>query len=306
MPRNTGTQHSIYKPINGHKMKKTFIAALAIILSFQFSTFNLAMAQSPDVTIKRGKATMDEAYYYQLKQKAEAYNQLAEQNEQLQKSLDEANANLRKNQPPKIVSFNDSASYAIGKDIATSWQQQNLGLNLMIVAQSLTDMAQGKNNWSRQTMTPILQRFQSQFEQRQQEKQKNMMASLDKNKADGAKFLKENSNNKSVYTTKSGLQYRKLKDGNGKRPTINNTVKVHYTGKLIDGTTFDSSIEQGEPIEIPVGAAIPGWAEGLQLMDEGSKYMLYIPYNLGYGENPVGDIPPGSTLIFEVELLEIK
>lgn len=264
-----------------------------------------AMAQSPEVTIKKGKAKMDEAYYYQLKQKAEELHQMELQIEEMQKKLDMANAALKQNQPPKIITFNDSASYAIGKDIATSWQQQKLGLNLEVVAQSLIDMARGKNNWSRQTMTPILQRFQKQFDQRQQQKQQEMMASLDKNKEEGAKFLKENSNNKSVYTTKSGLQYRKIKEGNGKRPTINNTVKVHYTGKLLDGTVFDSSVERGEPMEFPVGAVISGWTEGLQLMDEGSKYLLYIPYNLAYGENPVGDIPPGSTLIFEVELIEI-
>lgn len=284
-------------------MKKTLFAA--VVLSFVGLQFNAALAQTPDVTIKRGKATMDEAYYYQLKQKADTFSKMEQQNNLLKKSLDDANAELKKKQAPKISTFNDSASYAIGKDIATSWQQQKLGINLEVVAQSLIDMAKGKNNWSRQTMNPILQRFQREFEQRQQKKQQEMMASLDKNKEEGAKFLKENANNKSVYTTKSGLQYRKLKDGNGKRPTANSTVKVHYTGKLLDGTVFDSSVERGEPMEFPVGAVIPGWTEGLQLMDEGSKYMLYIPYNLAYGENPAGEIPPGSTLIFEVELLEI-
>lgn len=287
-------------------MKKHIFTVTAVVFALQFACISPAMAQSPDVTIKRGKATMDEAYYYQLKQKADAYNQLEQDNEAIQKKLDEANKQLRQNQPTPIVSFNDSASYAIGKDIATSWQQQNLGINLLVVARSLTDMAQGKNNWTRSTMTPILQRFQQEFEKRQKEKQDKMMASIDKNKEDGAKFLKENANNKSVYTTKSGLQYRKIREGNGKHPTINSTVKVHYTGKLIDGTIFDSSVERGEPMEFPVGAVIPGWTEGLQLMDEGSKYILYIPYNLGYGENPVGDIPPGSTLVFDVELLEVK
>jgi FKBP-type peptidyl-prolyl cis-trans isomerase len=248
---------------------------------------------------------MDEAYYYQLKQKADAYSQMEEQNAKLQQALENANSELKKKQAPQIKTFNDSASYAIGKDIATNWQQQNLGINLEVVAQSLIDMAHGKNRWDRKTMSPILQRFQQQFEQRQQQKHKEMMASLDKNKEEGAKFLKENANNKSVYTTKSGLQYRKLKEGNGKHPTANSTVKVHYTGKLIDGKVFDSSVERGEPMEFPVGAVIPGWTEGLQLMDEGSKYILYIPYNLAYGENPAGEIPPGSTLIFEVELIEI-
>ena len=284
-------------------MKRLFLtAAIFSVFCFQFP---LSQAQTPDVTIKRGKATMDEAYYYQLKQKADAYNNLTEQNELLQKQLDNANAELKKKQAPQIKTFNDSASYAIGKDIATTWQQQKLGINLEIVAQSLTDMAKGKNNWSRQTMTPILQRFQREFEQREQQKRQEMMASKDKNKEEGAKFLKENANNKSVYTTKSGLQYRKIKEGNGKRPTINNTVRVHYTGKLLNGTVFDSSVERGEPMDFPVGAVIPGWTEGLQLMDEGSKYILYIPDNLAYGDNPTGEIPPGSTLIFEVELIEI-
>lgn len=264
------------------------------------------MAQSPEVTIKKGKASMDEAYYYQLKQKADAYNKMVTQNEDLQNKLNEAQKQINKNQPPKIATFNDSASYAIAKDIATNWQQQDLGLNLMVVGQSFIDIAQGKNNWSRSMMNPILQRFQQQFDRRQREKQDKMMASKDKNKEEGAKFLKENANNKSVYTTKSGLQYRKIKGGNGVRPTSSSVVKVHYTGKLLDGTTFDSSVDRGEPMEFPVGAVIPGWTEGLQLMDVGSKYMLYIPSELAYGDNPVGDIPPGSTLIFEVELLEVK
>lgn len=269
-------------------------------------TLGAVMAQAPEVTIKRGKATVDEAYYYQLKQKAEAYNKLEQDNERMKKDLDFAVSELNKKKAPKIQTFNDSASYAIGKDLANSWQQQNLGINLEIVAQSLLDIVHNENTWSRSMMTPILQRFQKNFEERQQRKQQEMMGSLDKNKEAGAAFLKENANNKSIYTTKSGLQYKKLRDGNGKRPNANSTVKVHYTGTLIDGTKFDSSIDRGEPIEFPVGAVIPGWTEGLQLMDEGSKYMLYIPYTLGYGEQPVGDIPPGSTLIFEVELLEIK
>lgn len=276
-----------------------------LILCCGIAMMSAAFAQAPDVSIKRGKATLDEAYYYQLKQKADAYNKLTEKNEELQKQLDNANTQLKKKQSPTIKTFNDSASYAIGKDLANNWQRQNLGLNLRIVAQSLIDIAEGKNQWNDNTLQPILRRFQQQFDQREQEKRSKMMASLDKNKDEGAKFLKENANNKSVYTTKSGLQYKVIKKGNGKRPTANSTVKVHYTGKLIDGTKFDSSVDRGLPAEFPVGAVIPGWTEGLQLMDEGSTYMLYIPYNLGYGENPVGDIPPGSTLVFEVELIEI-
>ena len=271
-------------------------------------TLTLA-AQTPEVTIKKGKATMDEAYYYQLKQNADEAKRLNEQIESLQQQLNNTKRELsteqKKNKLVEIKSFTDSASYAIGKDLASNWQRQDLGLNLRVVAQSLIDMANGKNNWTQAQMSPILRRFQSEFEKREQKKRDEMMASLSKNKDEGSAFLKENAQKKGVKTTKSGLQYEILKAGNGKHPTANSTVKVHYTGKLINGTVFDSSIERGEPMEFPVGAVIPGWTEGLQLMDEGSKYMLFIPYNLGYGENPVGNIPPGSTLIFEVELIKI-
>lgn len=266
-------------------------------------------AQSPEVTVKRGKATMDEAYYYQLKQNADEAKRLSEQIDALQQQLNNTKRELtneqNKNKTVEIKTFTDSASYAIGKDLATNWQRQELGLNLRVVAQSLIDMANGKNNWTQAQMSPILRRFQSEFEKREQKKREDMMSSVGKNKEEGEAFLKENGKKKEVKTTKSGLQYQVLQKGNGKRPTANSTVKVHYTGKLLNGKVFDSSVERGEPMEFPVGAVIPGWTEGLQLMDEGSKYMLYIPYNLAYGENPVGDIPPGSTLIFEVELIQI-
>ena len=125
-------------------------------------------------------------------------------------------------------------------------------------------------------------------------------------KEKGEKFLAENAKRDGVKVTPSGLQYEVLEATIGQKPQATDKVRVHYEGTLIDGTVFDSSVERGEPLEFPVGAVIPGWTEGLQLMDEGSKYILYIPYNLGYGEQPAGAIPAGSTLIFEVELLEIN
>lgn len=280
-------------------MKKIIISIIAIC------TLPAITAHAQDVTIKKGKATIDEAYYYQLKQKADAYNALTQQVEQLTQELEQTKKELKKKEPIQLRTFNDSASYAIARDIANSWQQQELGINLQAVAQSFSDLSKGVNNWSRETMQPLLQRFQTQFEDRQKKKHDEMMGSLDKNKAEGAKFLAENANNKSVYTTNSGLQYKILKSGNGKHPTANSVCKLHYTGKLINGKVFDSSVERGTPIESPVNRFIPGWVEGLQLMDEGSKYILYIPYNLAYGESPAGEIPPGSTLIFEVELIEI-
>jgi FKBP-type peptidyl-prolyl cis-trans isomerase FklB len=119
-------------------------------------------------------------------------------------------------------------------------------------------------------------------------------------------FLENNKKKEGVITTPSGLQYEVIKMGTGPKPTAESTVRVHYTGTLIDGTEFDSSVKRGQPVEFPVIGVIPGWTEALQLMPVGSKFKLYIPENLGYGAQGAGDvIKPFSTLIFEVELLDI-
>ena len=125
------------------------------------------------------------------------------------------------------------------------------------------------------------------------------------NKAENERFLEENKLRPEVTTTESGLQYEVLKAGKGKKPQATDKVKVHYHGTLIDGTVFDSSVERGEPIEFSLNGVIAGWTEGLQLMPVGSKYKFYIPQQLGYGSHAAGSIPPYSTLIFEVELLDI-
>ena len=124
--------------------------------------------------------------------------------------------------------------------------------------------------------------------------------------AENQAFLEENKKAAGVIVTDSGLQYEILTEGNGAKPTAESTVRVHYTGSLIDGTVFDSSVKRGTPAEFPVGGVIKGWTEALQLMPVGSKWRLTIPHNLAYGERGAGaSIPPFATLVFEVELLDI-
>ena len=262
-------------------MKKTaLLLAIALLCGAQ-------MVGAQEVKIKKGKATMTEAQYNELKAKAEAY--------------EEAQAELaRLKAKPQPVSFNDSASYAIGCDVYKSWQQQNLGINGIMAGQAMIDCAKGQSTWNDQMTRPLLMRFQQEFEARQR-------AGVQDNIKAGEKFMREISNNKSVYTTASGLKYQRVREGSSTEcPKATDRVKVHYKGSLIDGTVFDSSYDRGEPITFQLNQVIPGWTEGLQKMEVGSKYILYVPYNLGYGEQQAGSIPPGSTLIFEVELLEIN
>lgn len=127
-----------------------------------------------------------------------------------------------------------------------------------------------------------------------------------KQQKEGADFLTANSQRAEVTVTDSGLQYEVLLAGDGAKPNADQTVEVHYHGTLIDGTVFDSSVKRGESISFPVNGVIAGWVEALQLMAVGSKWKLFIPANLGYGDRAQGPIPAGSTLIFEVELLAIK
>ena len=128
-----------------------------------------------------------------------------------------------------------------------------------------------------------------------------------KSAAEGEKFLAENKTKEGVKTTASGLQYKVIKEGTGAQPKANDTVSVNYRGTLIDGTEFDSSYKRGQPATFPVSGVIKGWTEALQLMKSGSKYQLFIPASLAYGDRGAGrDIAPNSTLIFEVELLDVK
>ena len=139
----------------------------------------------------------------------------------------------------------------------------------------------------------------------QQAGQDQMKKMAEGNSKAGKEFLEANAKKDGVKVTASGLQYQVITEGTGVKPTAEDRVKVHYTGTLLDGTKFDSSVDRGEPAEFGVSQVIPGWTEGLQIMPAGSKYIFWIPSGLAYGERGAGQIPPYSTLVFDLELVSI-
>lgn len=200
----------------------------------------------------------------------------------------------------KLKNGVDSVSYALGilygKNIQSSGFQ---AINADIFGQTVQKVI--LNETLEMTHDQAIAIANRQYQKIQQLK-------YEKNLKDGRTFLNNNKNAPSVVTLPSGLQYRIVKQGTGAKPTIDDKVTVHYHGTLIDGTVFDSSVERNQPIELTVSHVIPGWIEALQLMPIGSKWMLYVPSELAYGENPRpgGPIEPNSALIFEVELLSIN
>lgn len=200
----------------------------------------------------------------------------------------------------------DKLSYALGLGIGRQLSQMGAAdLNIDDFAQAVKDMIDGKEP---QVATAEAQQIVEDFFRKQEEKQRAEAAEKYKGaKSEGEKYLSENAKKEGVVTLPSGLQYQVLKEGNGKSPKATDKVVCHYEGMLIDGTMFDSSVQRGEPATFPLNGVIAGWTEGLQLMKEGAKYRFYIPYQLGYGERGAGaSIPPFATLVFDVELIEVK
>lgn len=199
----------------------------------------------------------------------------------------------------------DKVSYALGLGIGRQLSQMGAGeLNIDDFAQAIKDVIAGeKLKVSDSEAQTIVQ----DFFKKQEEKQRAAAAEAGKAAREaGEKYLAENAKKEGVVTLPSGLQYKVLTEGNGKKPKATDKVKCHYEGMLVDGTLFDSSIQRGEPATFPLNGVIAGWTEGLQLMAEGSKYRLFIPYNLGYGERGAGaSIPPYAALVFDVELIEV-
>lgn len=200
---------------------------------------------------------------------------------------------------PALRSGLDSASYAFGTSMANNLKGNGLtALNYEQLVRGLKDAFAGK---------PLLL-----SQDKSQEAITKVFSAAGKQKfatniAAGKTFLEQNKKQTGVHTTASGLQYVVVKEGQGIKPKATDTVLVHYTGTLLDGKKFDSSYDRNEPLSLPLSGVIKGWTEGVQLMSPGSKYKFFIPYNMAYGERGAGqDIPPYSTLIFDIELLKVN
>ena len=193
----------------------------------------------------------------------------------------------------------EKVSYSLGINIATSVKSQGMEtIDVNSVAKAISDVFEENDfDISEEEGLQLLQEYFKNISEIKQEKAKE----------EEEKYLSENASREGVITTESGLQYEIINSGNGPKPSADDQVTVHYHGKLINDTVFDSSVERGEPATFPVNGVIPGWVEALQLMSVGDKWKLTIPSNLAYGERGAGGvIGPGATLIFEVELLKIN
>ena len=199
----------------------------------------------------------------------------------------------------------DRVSYSMGLDIGRMLKMQGVDVDLELVTRGLKDAYTGNQALlTDEEMQEVLTNFKKEFLAKQQELAKQQG---EKNKREGEIFLETNKKKEGIQTLPSGLQYKVVKTGSGKKPTTTDTVTVHYRGTLIDGKEFDSSYRRGKPATVPVNAVIPGWTEALTLMEEGARWELFIPPNLAYSERSAGrDIGPNATLIFEVELISIE
>ncbi len=200
-----------------------------------------------------------------------------------------------------LKSQKDKMSYIIGMDIGNNLKTQSIDVEPNILAKGVKDaLTGGKPLLTEQEIRETMTAFQNEMKVKQE-------VVARKNKEQGDSFLAENKKKEGVKTLQSGLQYKVIKVGVGKKPKLNDYVTTHYRGTLIDGTEFDSSYKRGQPATFQVSGVIPGWTEALQLMETGAKWQLFIPPNLAYGERGSGGvIGPNATLIFEIELISIQ
>ena len=201
---------------------------------------------------------------------------------------------LNAQEKPALKNQKEKVSYIIGMDIGSNLKRQSIDVDPNILAKGVQDALSGaKPLLSNEEIQETMVAFQKEM--------------MEKQKQRGEVFLSENKKKEGVKTLPSGLQYKVIKAGTGKKPKLNNTVTINYRGTLVDGTEFDSSYRHGQPATFPVSGVIPGWTEALQLMEEGAKWQLFIPPNLAYGERGAGGlIGPNATLIFEVELISVQ
>ena len=197
----------------------------------------------------------------------------------------------------------DKVSYSIGLNIGSNFKSQSVDINPDILIKGIKDAISGsKPLMTEKEIQETMTVFQKEITAKQAERTKSL---AETNKKEGEAFLAANKGKDGVKTTSSGLQYKIIKDGNGQTPKATDTVTVNYRGTLVDGTEFDSSYKRGEPATFPLNGVIPGWTEALQMMKVGSKWQLFLPSAIAYGERGAGRIGPNATLIFEVELISI-
>ena len=209
-----------------------------------------------------------------------------------------------KPKPLALVTDKDKQSYSIGVNVGKSLHRDSIDVDPKIVLQGLEDaLADGKLLLTDEQMKTVMTALQTQVRQKLEEKRQ---AQAETDQKDGAAFMAANATKEGVVTLPSGLQYKIMVAGTGPKPTATDSVVCQYRGTLLDNTEFDNSYKRGQPVTINVGGVIKGWSEALQLMPVGSKWQLFIPPALAYGEAGKGPIGPNSTLIFEVELLSIQ
>jgi FKBP-type peptidyl-prolyl cis-trans isomerase FkpA len=209
-----------------------------------------------------------------------------------------------KDQAPLFTSTLDTVSYIVGTDVAFTLLNNQMELNPEIFAKGFIDAWRGLDSMlTIEQAEEIMVRYGSEMQaRRQKELEENDVRAV----AAGKSYMEENKMKQGVITTESGLQYEVLRQGDGAKPASTDRVTVHYKGSLINGSVFDSSYDRGEPATFELNRLIPGWTEGIQLMQAGSKFRFVVPPQLGYGNRDMGVIPPNSTLVFEVELLDIE
>jgi FKBP-type peptidyl-prolyl cis-trans isomerase FklB len=207
---------------------------------------------------------------------------------------------------PKLDSTDQKVSYGMGLVLGERMNNDLPNLQMDQFLQGIQHGHAGDDEAKRMNREEIQQALMEYQQSLQEEQGKQVEELAEKNVEAGKAFLAENAKRDGVETTESGLQYEVLEEGEGEQPGSTDTVQVHYTGELISGEVFDSSRERGEPVSFGLNQVIPGWTEGLQLMNEGARYKLYIPSDLGYGPGGNRSIGPNETLVFDVELLAIN